>query len=361
MSREKIKVLIVDDSAVVRQTLSTIYGSDPAIDVIGAANDPFQAAEMLKRELPDVISLDVEMPRMDGLTFMRKIMAQRPIPIVICSTLVGEGSETAIKALEYGAVDIFLKPKLGTKQALEEARIHLCDIIKAASYARVSNLLATVGKTPSPKHSADAVLTAPSKAMAETTEKIVAIGASTGGTEALRVVLSELPYDTPGTLVVQHMPAGFTATFAQRLNEECKVSVKEAKDGDSVLPGTVLIAPGNFHMLLRRSGARYFVEVKEGELVCRHRPSVDVLFRSVAAFAGTNAIGVIMTGMGDDGARGLKEMRDQGAKTIAQDESTSVVFGMPQEAIKLGAAEKVLPLQSIAKGMLGAAWGKPAS
>lgn len=344
---KKIKVLIVDDSAVVRQTLSDIISSDSQIEVIATAADPFIAAERIKDEVPDVITLDVEMPRMDGVTFLHKIMSQHPIPVVMVSSLAEAGSATALKALEYGAVDIIQKPRMGTKQFLEEARVTICDAIKAAAAARIR----PVSERPipvAPKLTADAMLAKPTgKAMIHTTEKIVAVGASTGGTEALRVLLEAMPLDAPGMVIVQHMPEHFTAAFAQRLDGLCRISVKEAEDNDSVIRGRALIAPGNRHMLLKRSGARYYVEIKDGPLVSRHRPSVDVLFRSTAQYAGKNSVGVIMTGMGDDGARGLREMKDTGAYTIAQDEESSIVFGMPKKAIELGAADKVVPLERI--------------
>jgi two-component system, chemotaxis family, protein-glutamate methylesterase/glutaminase len=346
---KKLRVLVVDDSATVRQTMRQILESDPAIQVIATASDPFAAVERIKQEVPDVMTLDVEMPRMDGITFLEKLMAQCPLPVVICSTLTDRGSETALAALDKGAVEIITKPKLGTKQFLEESRIRICDAVKSAAQVRVQRKAAPVRTVVAAKLTADAMLSRPaSKAMIQTTEKIVAVGASTGGTEALRVFLQALPADAPGIVIVQHMPEKFTASFAKRLDELCDVTVKEAVDGDSVLRGQALIAPGNRHMLLKRSGARYYVEVKDGPLVSRHRPSVDVLFRSAARYAGSNAVGVIMTGMGDDGAKGLREMRDVGAWTIAQDEATSVVFGMPHEAIKLGGAEQVLPLDHIA-------------
>jgi two-component system chemotaxis response regulator CheB len=349
----KIRVLIVDDSALVRQSLNDILGSDPEIDVMGMATDPFQAAAKIAEEVPDVITLDIEMPRMDGLTFLKKIMSQHPIPVIICSTLAGEGTEGALRAMEYGAVDIITKPKLGTRQFIEESRISICDAVKAAARARIRP------KTPmlqvQPKLSADAVLPGPTgKAMFGTTEKVVLVGASTGGTEALKVFLEMLPRDCPGIAIVQHMPELFTASFAQRLDATCRISVKEARDNDTMLRGQALLAPGNKHMLLKRSGARYYVEVKDGPLVKRHRPSVDVLFRSGARYAGKNAVGVIMTGMGDDGAEGMREMHETGAFTIAQDEASCVVFGMPQEAIKAGGVDKVAPLEGIAREVMRA-------
>ena len=344
---KKVKVLIVDDSAVVRQTLSELLSSDSEIEVIGTASDPFVAAKRIQEVLPDVITLDVEMPKMDGLTFLQKIMDQNPIPVVICSSLTTSGSETAIKALEYGAVEIITKPKLGTKQFLEESRIHICDVVKAASLANLKRKSLWQIKV-QPKLSADAVIAKPvGHAMVETTEKVVVVGASTGGTEALKVFLEAFPPDSPGIVIVQHMPENFTKAFAKRLDSISRISVKEAEDGDTVIRGRALIAPGNKHLLLKRSGAKYFVEVKDGPLVSRHRPSVDVLFRSAARYAGKNAIGVIMTGMGDDGAKGMLELKEADAITIAQDEKSCVVFGMPQEAIKLGGVDKISSLENI--------------
>ncbi|MBT4265348.1 MAG: chemotaxis response regulator protein-glutamate methylesterase, partial [Deltaproteobacteria bacterium] len=304
---EKIKVLIVDDSAVVRQTLEKVLSSDREIEVVGTAPDPYAAAKKMKTLVPDVITLDVEMPRMDGITFLKKIMSQHPIPVVICSSLTGKGSETALKALEYGAVEIIHKPLVGTKQFIEESNILICDVVKAAAQTRKGRTLKkTTVIEPTKKLSADVILQkADKKAMVQTTERVVVVGASTGGTEALRVFLEALPYNSPGIVVVQHMPENFTTAFAGRLNDICQVSVKEAANNDSVIPGHVLIAPGNKHPLLKRSGARYYVEVKDGPLVSRHRPSVDVLFRSASRYAGKNVCGVILTGMGDDGAKGM--------------------------------------------------------
>jgi two-component system, chemotaxis family, protein-glutamate methylesterase/glutaminase len=348
----KTRVLVVDDSAVVRQALTAILQSDPEIEVMGVASDPYVAAKKIMNEVPDVITLDVEMPRMDGLTFLRRIMAQHPMPVIIISSLTARGTETAMKALEYGAVDIITKPQLNTKQFIEESKIKICDAVKAAARAKLLRKLPKP-QIITPKHTADAVLAAGvSTSMIKTTEKVVAVGASTGGTEALRVFLEAMPADTPGIVIVQHMPENFTRSFANRLNELCQITVKEAENGDTVIRGRALIAPGNHHLLLKRSGARYYVEINDGPLVNRHRPSVDVLFRSTAKYAGSNAIGVIMTGMGDDGARGLLEMRQAGAVTIAQDEATCVVYGMPKEAVKLGAAQHILPLQNIASKVL---------
>jgi len=353
MSKPRIRVLIVDDSAVVRQTLSDVLSRDPAIEVIGTASDPFVAAERMREQVPDVITLDIEMPRMDGLTFLQKIMRQHPIPVVICSTLAEEGAQSTLRALEYGAVDIIAKPRLGTKQFLEESSMILCQAVKSAAGARLR--VASPSREVEPKLTADAILSRATGAMLQTTEKVVVIGASTGGTEALRAMLEVLPPDAPGMVIVQHMPEVFTRAFANRLDTLCQISVKEAESNDTVLRGRALIAPGNHHALLKRSGARYYVDIKDGPLVCRHRPSVDVLFRSAARYAGKNAVAVIMTGMGDDGARGMLEMKEAGAATIAQDEATSVVFGMPNEAIKLGAVDEVLPLRSISKTILARA------
>lgn len=349
--KKRIKVLIVDDSALVRQTLMDMLSTDSEIEVIGAAVDPYAAVERMKENLPDVITLDVEMPRMDGLTFLRKIMAQHPIPVIICSTLTEAGAETTLKALEYGAVEIIQKPKVGTKKFFEESRIRLCDAVKAAASAKIKAYSSIQVK---PKLSADAVIpmSPPAKAMVKTTERMVVVGASTGGTEALRILLEALPLDCPPIAVVQHMPENFTAAFAKRLDGICRITVKEAQDGDSMLRGQALIAPGNRHMLLKRSGARYYVEIKDGPLVSRHRPSVDVLFRSAARYAGANAVGVIMTGMGDDGAKGMREMFEAGAHTAAQDEHSCVVFGMPNEAIKLGGVRRILPLGALAGEIL---------
>jgi len=347
----KIRVLIVDDSALVRNTMEQILSSDPEIEVIGKASDPFIAAQKIKKELPDVITLDIEMPRMDGLTFLRKIMIQHPIPVVVISTLTAKGAETAIRALEYGAVEVLEKPKLNTKELLKESTDKLCQVVKAAAAATVKRK--SVAVSVDPKYSADVILSkARGISRLKTTEKIIAVGASTGGTEALKRFLLSLPLDCPGVIIVQHMPEMFTKQFADRLNNLCGLTVKEAESGDNVLRGQVLIAPGSKHMMLKRSGARYFVQVKDGPLVNRHRPSVDVLFRSVARYAGKNSVGIIMTGMGSDGARGLLEMKEEGARTSAQDESSCVVFGMPKEAIALGAVEFVLPLEEIALKML---------
>ena len=348
---KKIRVLIVDDSASVRQALSSILSEDPEIEVLGTAADPYVAARRIQDEVPDVITLDVEMPRMDGITFLRRLMQQRPVPVVMCSSLTEQGSETLLQAIEAGAVDIIQKPRLDVANFLMESKVRICDAVKGAARARLARVPRRSDRVVQQKLTADAVLPPPvlrQHAMARTTETVICIGASTGGTESLRVVLEALPADSPGIVIVQHMPEHFTTAFARRLNGLCQVEVKEAADGDSVLRGRVLIAPGNRHTLLTRSGARYTVTVKDGPLVSRHRPSVDVLFRSAAQYAGSNALGIIMTGMGDDGARGLLEMKTAGARTIAQDEASCVVFGMPKEAIERGAAERILPLDRLA-------------
>ncbi len=344
----KIKVLLVDDSAVVRQVLQQVLERDKDIVVIGAAPDPLFALTRMQKEWPDVIVLDVEMPRMDGITFLRKIMAEHATPVVMCSSLTAKGAQTTIQALAAGAVSIVTKPAVGVKQYLSDASNELVREVKAAARANMRNVVIREPALVVAKLSADAVLAAaPQTALHKTTEQIVAIGTSTGGTQALEAVLTRLPRTAPGIVIVQHMPEKFTAAFAQRLDGLCQIEVKEAQTGDRVLPGRALIAPGGQHMLLKRSGAQYQVEVKRGPPVNRHCPSVDVLFRSVAQAAGKNALGIIMTGMGDDGARGLKEMRDIGAITLGQDEKTCVVYGMPKEAQKMGAVSKEIPLDAI--------------
>ena len=352
---KRIGVFVVDDSAVVRQVLTSQLAEDPGIEVLGSAPDPVAAGERMKARWPDVVVLDIEMPRMDGITFLKKLMHEHPTPVVICSTLTEKGAQTTMEALAAGAAAIVTKPKLGLKQFLLDSS---SDIVAAVKTAAQTNAVKLRPRTPLPvptreKLSADAML-APANvgAMVQTTERIVAIGTSTGGTQALEVVLTALPRVCPGIVVVQHMPEKFTAAFAERLNRVSQVDVKEAADGDRILPGRVLIAPGGRHMMVKRSGAYYHVEVADGPLVSRHKPSVDVLFRSVAKYAGRNALGIIMTGMGDDGARGLKEMRDAGAATIAQDEASCVVFGMPKEALKLGGADRVVALDAIAGEVL---------
>lgn len=349
---KKIKVLIIDDSAVVRQSLTSILESDPQIEVIGTAADPIIAVRKIMKEVPDVITLDIEMPRMDGLTFLRKIMSQLPIPVVVISSLTNEGTEVAMKALEYGASEIIGKPAMNAAQFFNDSKILLCDAVKAASQAKLSRL--KLSKTPEamvvePRHSADIVLSkATSKTRIVDTDKVIVLGASTGGAEAIRLILKNLPARMPGIAIVQHMPEGFTRSFANSLNNICEMEVKEAEDGDRLYQGRVLIAPGNHHMLLKRFGKEYVVEIKQAPLVNRHRPSVDVLFRSAARYAGQNATGVILTGMGADGAKGLLELKEAGAHTIAQDQESSIVFGMPKEAIKLGGANEIINLNKLA-------------
>ena len=372
-----IRVLVVDDSAVVRQVMSEILSAAPGIEVVGTASDPIFAMAKMRRDWPDVITLDVEMPRMDGISFLRQLMAERPTPVIVCSTLTSRGAETTMQALAAGAVSIIAKPTLGLKGFLNDSAQELVAAVRAAARANLRALRAGAGVGAAlARGGAGAGLAAPragagtagapgaalarlaaatgtvpaparAEALAETTDRIIALGTSTGGTQALEAVLRGLPRTVPGIVVVQHMPEKFTAMFAQRLDQVCALEVLEARDGQRVIPGRVLIAPGGRHMTLRRSGAQYLVEVRDGPPVNRHRPSVDVLFLSVARCAGRNALGVIMTGMGDDGARGLREMFDAGAQTIAQDEASSVVFGMPKEAIRLGAASRILALQSI--------------
>lgn len=332
-------VLVVDDSAVVRQAFSSLVGRQFSVDT---AADPLIAEQKMRKRRPSVIVLDLQMPRMDGLTFLRRIMRTDPLPVVICSSAAARGSEVAMRALEEGAVDVILKPQAGVREFLADSAVLLADTIRAASQAKVRG-------APAPRLALPPVslptLTAAS------TPQIVAVGASTGGTEALRVIIESLPPDAPGMVVVQHMPEGFTAAFAKRLAADSRVEVKEAEYGDAVEPGRVLIAPGNRHVFVRRRAKGHYVAVTGGPLVSRHRPSVDVLFRSVAETAGSGAVGILLTGMGDDGAAGLGEMRAAGAHTIAQDESTSIVFGMPKEAIARGAAAEVLPLPSIAAAL----------
>jgi two-component system chemotaxis response regulator CheB len=354
-----IKVLIVDDSAVVRQVLTAALSGNSSIEVIGAASDPLFAMERMRTQWPDVIVLDVEMPRMDGITFLRKIMAERPTPVVICSTLTEKGAETTMQALAAGAFTVITKPKIGLKHFLEDTSDDLVSTIKAAARANARKLVpvASVAAIAAPpKLSADAILSAATHtahSMAETTDRVVAIGTSTGGTQALEVVLTALPRVCPGIVIVQHMPEKFTGAFAARLNSLCQIEVREAKNNDRVLPGLALVAPGGRHMLLKRNGAQYHVEIVDGPPVSRHRPSVDVLFRSVSKTAGKNALGIIMTGMGDDGATGLLEMRNEGAMTLGQDEQTCVVYGMPKEAVKRGAVTRTLPLGAIAGEIVG--------
>ena len=331
-----IKVLVVDDSAVVRKIFSTELPRDPEIKVIGTAPDPYIARDKIVNLKPDVITLDVEMPKMDGITFLRRLMAHYPVPTIVVSSLTPRGGELAMEALDAGAVDVMCKP--GASYTVSDMSVELAEKIKAASHVKM---------TKPPQPSSKAIAKVKKMSMTKTTNKVIAIGSSTGGTQALQVVLSMLPRNTSGIVIVQHMPENFTRSFANRLNEVCDIEVKEAEDGDTVIPGKALIAPGNYHMVLNRSGANYFVGIKKGPLVNRHRPSVEVLFKSVAKYAGANAIGVILTGMGSDGADGMLEMKNNGAYTIAQDEESCVVFGMPKEAIKLGAVSKIKSLEYI--------------
>jgi two-component system chemotaxis response regulator CheB len=338
-----IKVLVVDDSAIVRQKFTEELSKAPDIEVVGAAPDPFVARDMILKLEPHVLTLDIEMPRMDGLTFLKKLMANRPMAVIVVSSLTQKGGTMAMEALENGAVEVLAKP--GGSFSVGEMSAQLIEKIRAASRVRFFKRMAPAAKNAS-------TVSMPGNAMTKTTNKIIAIGASTGGTEALSVVLSQMPPGCPGIVVTQHMPPHFTRTFADRLNSICHIKVKEAADNDSVVPGTCLIAPGNFHMLLKRSGARYHVEVKTGPMIHHQRPAVDVLFNSVAKYAGGNAVGVILTGMGADGAAGMKSMKDAGARTIAQDEESCVVFGMPKEAIKAGGVDKVITLKKISQGIM---------
>ena len=345
---DKIKVMIVDDSAVVRQVVAQALAADPGIEVIGVASDPLFALERMRTTWPDVLIIDIEMPRMDGITFLKKIMAERPTPVVVCSSLAEKGAQATFEALAAGAASIITKPKLGLKSFLEDSSNDIVQAVRSAAKANVRALRPAPSSRPN--FTADVMLSAAyNPALSRTTDQLIAIGTSTGGTQALEEVLTALPRLTPGIVIVQHMPEKFTAAFAQRLNSLCQIEVKEAVNNDRVINGRALIAPGGKHMLLKRNGAQYHVEVIDGPLVNRHRPSVDVLFRSVAKCAGSNALGVIMTGMGDDGAVGLLEMRKAGAQTLAQDEKSCVVYGMPKEAFKRGAVGRFVPLEGIAR------------
>lgn len=345
--KKSIKVLVIDDSALVRQTLKEIIESDRELEVVGTAGDPFFAAQKIRSVIPDVITLDVEMPRMDGLTFLKTLMAQYPIPVVIISSLTQNGSQLALRALDLGAVEIVAKSEIrSTREHLEESRIRITDAIKAAHLVRVTRKPVATDRLEQPKVKEPATL---NPSLDQTTDKVIAIGASTGGTEALRYFLKQVPANLPGILITQHMPPGFTKSFADQLNTICDVTIKEAVDGERVMRGHAYIAPGGRHMELYRSGAKYFIRVRDGELVNRHKPSVEVLFNSVANHAGKNAVGIIMTGMGRDGAEGLLNMKEAGAKTIAQDEKSCVVFGMPKEAIRIGAAKDILSLEDITR------------
>mgnify|MGYP003385827214 FL=1 len=363
----KTRVLVVDDSALVRSIMTEIINRTSDLEVVGTAGDPYIAREMIRNLNPDVLTLDVEMPRMDGLEFLDKLMRLRPMPVVMVSTLTERGAEVTMRALELGAVDFVAKPKLGLKDGLDEAAREIADKIRAAARARVnrrggaSALGGRDGMTVEPKSSGIARPGSGSGGSAKpphvpmtrfSTEKLIAIGASTGGTEAIKDVLIKLPGDSPAVVITQHMPAGFTTSFAARLDGLCKIHVKEATDGERVLPGHAYIAPGGVHLRIDRSGANYIARLDDSEPVNRHKPSVDVLFHSVAVNVGPNAVGVMLTGMGKDGTVAMREMRDAGARNIAQDEASCVVFGMPREAIAAGAVEEILPLQDIARRVL---------
>lgn len=355
---KKIQVLVVDDSAVVRKVLTEIINSQPDMEVCAAAQDPLFAFKYMEKQWPDVITLDVEMPRMDGITFLKKVMKERPTPVVMCSTLTEKGAETTMQAMSAGAIEIVTKPKLGVKGFLNESAKQIVQAIKAASKAKfrrksqaASNSLPIAEVRA--KLTADAMLKAPvDSAMLRTTERIIAIGTSTGGTTALEKVLTQMPRVSPGIVIVQHMPGSFTAAFAKRLNSVCEITVKEAVDGETVLAGYAYIAQGDKHLMIKRSGALYKISVKDGPLVSRHKPSVDVLFRSVSQSAGKNAMGIIMTGMGDDGASGLLEMKQTGSPTLGENEASCVVYGMPKEALKKGAVDREMPLNLFPKAML---------
>lgn len=347
--KSPIKVLLVDDSAVVRQTLTQIINSHPKMQVSAAAQDPLFAMRHMEKEWPDVIVLDVEMPRMDGITFLRKVMVERPTPVVMCSSLTEKGADTTMQAMSLGAVEIVTKPKLGVKGFLSESAHEIIHAVLAAAQARMAR---ANGAMVAPAKQEKAVTVPSSGAMARTTERIIAIGSSTGGTTALEKILTKLPRVSPGIVIVQHMPVAFTAAFAERLNMLCEIEVCEAQGGETILPGHAYIARGDKHLLIARSGALYKTAVKDGPLVTRHKPSVDVLFRSVARYAGKNAMGIILTGMGDDGARGLKEMRDAGSVTLGECEESCIVYGMPQEAMRRGAVQKELSLQDFPEQIL---------
>ena len=362
---DRIKVMIVDDSALVRQVISQALSSDGDIEVIGAASDPIFAMQKMKIQWPDVLVIDIEMPRMDGITFLKKIMAQRPTPVVVCSSLAEEGAQATFEALEAGAISIITKPKIGLKSFLEDASNDIVQAVRSAARANMRAVRSSASASraaaaaPAAKLTADVMLSAASnRALVRTTDQVVAIGTSTGGTQALEAVLTKLPATCLGIVIVQHMPEKFTAMFSERLDSICQIEVREATNGDRVIPGRALIAPGGRHMMLKRNGAQYVVEVADGPVVNRHKPSVDVLFRSAAKYAGANALGIIMTGMGDDGARGMKEMHDAGARTIAQDEASCIVFGMPKEAIKLDAVNQIVALDQIPAAIVNFSRGR---
>jgi two-component system, chemotaxis family, protein-glutamate methylesterase/glutaminase len=354
----KIRALIVDDSALVRQLLTEILNSDPSIEVVGSAPDPYIAREKIKKLNPDVLTLDVEMPRMDGITFLRNLMRLRPMPVLMVSSLTEQGADMTFQALEIGAIDFVSKPKVDVAHSLEQYSEEIIEKVKTAARARIHTRPAAAAPIQvQPKLSADAVLESHQRMHLKTTERVIAIGASTGGTEAIKDILAHMPADSPGIVITQHMPEAFTASFAQRMDSLSPMVVREAKDGDQIFSGHAFIAPGNRHLLVARSGARYICKINDGPPVNRHRPSVDVLFRSVADNVGPNGVGVILTGMGDDGAQGMREMHEAGIPTFAQDEKTSVVWGMPGSAVKLGAIDEVLPLERISTRILAIAAG----
>jgi len=355
MGNKKSTVLIIDDSALVRQMLTEILNADPRLEVIGTASDPLIARDKIKKLHPDVLTLDVEMPKMDGITFLSNLMRLHPMPVIMVSSLTEKGADITLQALEIGAIDFVAKPKLDVKQGLQNYATEICDKVASAAKARILDSWPTA--TPASinaieKHSTDAVLGKSTPRKLKTTEKIIAIGASTGGTEAIKEVLLRMPADSPGTVITQHIPAAFSGPFATRMDKNCAMTVYEASDGQQILPGHVYIAPGDQHLIVERSGARYICRLNNGPAVNRHRPSVNVMFRSVAQNVGANSIGVILTGMGDDGAEGLKEMHDNGAHTIAQDEKTSVVWGMPGEAVKHGGVDEVVPLHNVTNKLI---------
>ncbi len=342
--KSKIKILIIDDSNLVRQSLKTVLSKDEDLEIMGMANDPYDAVRQIKEAVPDVITLDIEMPKMDGITFLKKLMNQHPIPVVVISTLSKRGTNEALKALEYGAVDVMHKPQITNGDELDRHAVYLCNVVKSAARANLKKLNQKEIAKIKPIKKTDKAINQP----LVPSRKVIAIGASTGGTEAIKNVLMNLDENSPGVVIVQHMPKMFTSQFADRLNADCRIEVKEATDGDIVMNGLALIAPGDKHMMLKRQGTSYVVEVKSGPLVNRHMPSVDVLFKSVARYAGNQAIGVLLTGMGKDGAKGLLEMKNLGGDTVAQDEESSVVFGMPKEAVNLEAAKHIMNLKQVA-------------
>lgn len=356
MAQKKSTVLIIDDSALVRQMLTEILNSDPRLEVIGTASDPLIARDKIKKLHPDVLTLDVEMPKMDGITFLSNLMRLHPMPVIMVSSLTEKGADITLQALEIGAIDFVAKPKLDVKQGLQEYATEICDKVASAAGSKILDSWRPATNAAQiesvEKHTTDAVLgkTAPRKL--KTTEKIIAIGASTGGTEAIKEVLMRMPADSPGTVITQHIPAAFSGPFANRMDKNCAMAVYEASDGQQILPGHVYIAPGDQHLIVERSGARYICRLNDGPAVNRHRPSVNVMFRSVAQNVGANAIGVMLTGMGDDGAEGMKEMHDNGAYTMAQDEKTSVVWGMPGEAVKHGGVDEIVPLHNITNKLI---------